>query len=147
MVERSARWVSACSGFDCGRLESRVTEFGKRKGGGRRSAARRNAPLIAIVSTVMQTQRATLVDISCSGARLVGHDLPEIGEHFILRIEAMQAFATVVWSKEDQRGVRFESPLADEEVELLRRAAGSPSLASLTPEEKLALDDWITGNR
>ena len=77
----------------------------------------------------------------------MGLDLPQPGEHFMLRIAAIQAFATVVWSHEDQRGVTFEAPLADEDVELLRREAGSPSLASLTPEERLALDDWITGNR
>ena len=124
-----------------------MTEFGKRKGGGRRSASRQSAPLIATVSTVLQTHRATLVDISSTGARLVGSELPNPGEHFMLRIEATQAFAIVMWSHEDQRGVRFETPLADDEVESLRREAGSPSLASFSPEERLALDDWITGNR
>ena len=134
----------------CGRNLShgpRMTGFGKRKGGGRRSAARQKAPVIAVVSTVLQTQRATLVDISGNGARLMGPDLPEPGEHFILRIAAVQVFATVVWSHEDQRGVTFETPVADDDVELVRREAGSPSLASLTPDERLALDDWITGNR
>ena len=124
-----------------------MAEFGKRKGGGRRSASRQSAPLIAIVSTVLQTHRATLVDISCSGARLAGDDLPEPGEHLLLRIGPMQAFGTVVWSLEGQRGVTFETPLADDDVELVRREAGSPSLTSLTPQERLALDDWITGNR
>ena len=73
----------------------------------------------------MQTQRATIVDICCNGARLTGPDLPEPGEHFMLRIGAIQAFATVVWSQDGQRGVTFETPLADEDVELVRREAGS----------------------
>jgi hypothetical protein len=46
-----------------------------------------------------------------------------------------------------ERGVTFETSLANGDVELVRREAGSPSLASLSPDEKLALDDWITGNR
>ena len=78
---------------------------------------------------------------------MAGDDLPEPGEHLLLRIGPMQAFGTVVWSLEGQRGVTFETPLADDDVELVRREAGSPSLTSLTPQERLALDDWITGNR
>jgi hypothetical protein len=74
-------------------------------------------------------------------------DLPEPGHDLMLRIGTIQVFATVVWSHEGERGVTFETPLADDDVELVRREAGSPSLASLTPEERLALDDWITGNR
>ena len=59
--------------------------------------------------------------------------------------ETVRAFASVIWSHDGQCGVTFETPLSDEDVELLRSQAGVPSLASLTAEERLALEEWITG--
>ena len=122
-----------------------MPDFGKRKGGGRRSAARRSAPLIAVISTVSETKRATLVDVSCAGARLRGTDLPAPGDHFVFKVASVRAFATVAWSLSDECGATFETALSHEEVELLRREAGSPSLAALSPEERLSLEEWITG--
>ena len=127
------------------RIEAALTEFGKRKGGGRRSAARQVAPLIVVVSTVLETKRATLVDVSCTGARLRGTELPAPGEHFVFRVASVQAFATIIWSREGECGATFETHLTDEEVDALRREAGSPSLAALSPDERLALEEWITG--
>lgn len=120
-------------------------EFGKRAGGGRRASAREVAPLTVVVSTVSRAYTATLVDLSDTGARLRGADLPQPGEHFMFNIGAVHTFASVVWSLDEERGVIFESPLMDEEVEALRREAGAPSLATMTPDERQALDDWITG--
>ena len=128
-------------------LERALPDFGRRKGGGRRSAARQAAPLIAVISTVGETHRATLVDVSCKGARLRGPALPAPGEHFIFRVASVHTFATVAWSREEECGARFETPLSVEDVDSLRREAGSPSLAALSPEDRLALDEWITGNR
>ena len=122
-----------------------MREFGKREGGGRRSAARQRAPLPAVISTVDGSRVATLVDISCTGARLRGSVLPRPGEDLVIRIEKVQAFATVVWWNDGECGVTFDMPICAEEIDILRDEAGLTSLANLTLEEKLALDDWTTG--
>ena len=120
-------------------------EFGKRAGGGRRASARKVAPLTVVITTVSRSYTATLVNLSTTGARLRGDDLPDQGENFMFKIGAVQTFASIVWSADDERGATFESPLSDEEVERLRAEAGAPSLATMTLDERHALDDWITG--
>ena len=63
----------------------------------------------------------------------------------MFKIAPVQAFASAIWSRDEECGVMFETPLTNEEVETLRREAGSPSLATMTVDERVALDDWITG--
>lgn len=122
-----------------------MSSFGRRQGGGRRSAARQVAPLTVVITTVLRSYPATLVDLSSTGVRLRGTELPETGEHFVFKVTTIQAFATVVWSRDDECGATFETPLMDEEVDSLRREAGAPALATMTLDERHALDDWITG--
>lgn len=119
--------------------------FGKCQGGGRRVAARAEAALPAMVTTVGDTHAVALVDISCTGAQLRGADLPEKGHELVIKVGTLQVFATVVWTRSDQCGVTFESPVANWQVEHLRREAGSARLMRLSPEQKLALDDWTIG--
>jgi hypothetical protein len=103
------------------------------------------APLNVIISTVARSYSATLVDLSTTGARLRGERLPEPGASFMFKIAAVQAFASIVWARGGECGAIFEEPLMEEEVESLRREAGSPSLSTMTLDERQALDDWITG--
>jgi hypothetical protein len=120
--------------------------FGKRRGGGRRANPRASTPLPAMVTTLRDSQCATLVNASCTGARLRGSDMPAPGEELLIKVGSSQLFATVVWSNADQCGVLFEREIPSGQVELLRReAASSASLTRLSPEEKLALDDWTIG--
>ena len=87
--------------------------FGKMEGGGRRSAPREAAPLLAICTTVTRTHEVILVDVSSSGARLRGPDLPQVGDGLFLSIGKIKAFGTVAWAECHQFGVAFDAPLPD----------------------------------
>lgn len=119
--------------------------FGKSNGGGRRGAQRCFAPLPAVVMTITSTRRATMLDISCTGARLKGSQLPPPGAVAELKIEAIRVFGTVAWSANSECGIAFDEPLTPFEIEGLRRRAGLPSLASLTVDERLAVENWLLG--
>jgi hypothetical protein len=119
--------------------------FGKSNGGGRRTAARSAMPLPAVLMTVTRTERATLADVSCTGAGITGFDLPCKGEVLELLVEQVRVFGTVAWCTGEECGIAFDAPLMPFEVDRLRRAAGVPSLASLSVEDRLALEDWLLG--
>lgn len=119
--------------------------FGKSNGGGRRCAARSAMPLPAVFMTVTRTERATLSDVSCTGAGLLGQNLPPKGEVLELVVEQIRVFGSVAWSTDDECGIAFDAPLMPFEVERLRRAAGIPRLASLSVDDRLALEEWLLG--
>ena len=97
--------------------------FGKSDGGGRRKAARADAPLLATLSTITDDHRAAIVNVSRMGARLTAPYLPQAGEKLIFTAEQVQAFGEVVWSRKNQCGIVFESVILPGEVERLKRAA------------------------
>jgi PilZ domain len=122
-----------------------IAAFGRAKGGGRRGAERSVAALAAVLMTVTSTQRTTLVDLSCTGARLRGDGLPPEGDIVELKIETVRVFGIVAWSNETECGIEFDAPLVPFEVENLRRKAGLVRLAGLSIDDRLALDDWLFG--
>jgi hypothetical protein len=117
--------------------------FGKCKGGGRRSAPRATAPLIALVTTLKGSHSAILVDVSSTGARLRGTDLPHEGEEMFMTVEKVIAFGTVVWARDGELGLAFDRPLLPAEQQSLRRNVALT--AGLPPDIRAALDDWMLG--
>lgn len=122
-----------------------MRKFGLSKGGGRRSAARVKAPILAQLSTVTHNYRATLDDISATGAQLSAPDLPNVGEDVIFRADTVQSFGEVVWLKDGRCGVAFESALYSMEVDRLRWLANVWNAATMTAEEKAAAEEWRLG--
>lgn len=120
-----------------------MNEFGKRQGGGRRTAPREETPLFAVFSTVSRSDRALVVDVSATGARLRGDHLPPCGESLELSIERARAFGTVMWSEGRECGIAFDEPMSAAEVLSLRDRVSA--LGGLPPQLKGALDDWMTG--
>lgn len=121
-----------------------MRSFGRAVGGGRRRASREPLPIPAVVSRIEQRQVAAIVDFSSTGARLQGSHLPPVGEPVSLTIDCVRAYGTVAWSDDDLCGVAFDAPLPRFEVERVRREA-TATLAFSTIEEKLAVDDWMSG--
>lgn len=119
--------------------------FGKSNGGGRRGAARDIAPLPAVFMTIARSDKAAVIDISCTGARLSGRDLPRQGEEMEIKVEEVRVFGIVAWAENDECGVAFDAPLMPFEVDRLRRKAGIPTLAALSVEDRLALESWLVG--
>ena len=120
-----------------------MSTFGKRKGGGRRSAARLSAPLIAVVTTFSTTRSAILVDVSATGAKLRGRNLPGLSEELFVTIDGTMAFATVAWEDGEECGVAFDSPLKPADELRLRKKVAQASC--LPPEFRHAFEDWTQG--
>src|SRR4051794_19370505 len=120
-----------------------MVAFGKRIGGGRRSAARESAPLVAGFTTITRSHAASLVDISATGARLRGEDLPAVGELVEVSIGKVRAFSLVKWVSGNECGLAFDGRLAAADVKLLRKQV--QLAAGLPPEIRAAYDDWVLG--
>lgn len=120
--------------------------FGKSNGGGRRHALRENVPMPALVSTVQDTRVAVLVNLSNSGARLSGANLPPASESISLKIDCVRVFGIVAWSEDGQCGVEFDAPLPEFEVDRLKRQMGHATLTVHNLDERLAADEWTMGS-
>ena len=117
--------------------------FGKCEGGGRRLSVRERAPLIAVFTTLTRSHDAVLIDISRTGARLSGDDLPLHGEDFILSIEGIRSFGSVVWSSEGECGVAFDGPLPEADFERLHDKVAR--CRGFTAGLNAAYEDWMAG--
>ena len=105
-----------------------MQSFGTSAAGGRRSAPRVQAPLIAVLSTAAGDHPAAVTDISRTGARLCAEMLPSVGEALVFRTDDVQVEGRIIWSTGHKCGVEFGAPIAAAEVDQLRR------LASLKPQ-------------
>ena len=120
-------------------------KFGKRGGGGRRGAPREAAPLLAVYTTVTQSHEVVLVDVSNTGARLRGPQIPEVKDELFVSIGTIKAFGKVAWVDQPEFGVALDPPLPTETLEALREQVKKG--AGLSPEEKAAIDVWVLGSR
>lgn len=98
--------------------------FGKAVGGGRRSAPRQKGSQAASLSTLSRIHHGRLVDLSPSGARISGSDLPESGQDAWLRIGTYKLFGSVRWVGETECGVEFLEPLSPLDVRRLLAEQG-----------------------
>lgn len=80
----------------------------------------------ASMVTMNAYQFPELVDISANGAKLRGSPLPPKGTAGLLRAEALEILCRVVWSHDDECGVRFEEPLP---MRLLRQIRTEEAVA------------------
>jgi hypothetical protein len=120
-----------------------MTTFGKRKGGGRRRAAREHLPLIAVFTTRSRSHPAVLVDVSSTGVRLRGDDLPGRGEDLLVTIEGVTSYGVVAWSRLGFCGIAFDSPLPAGSLQLLEQRVAKAR--GLSPELMAAMEDWQLG--
>ena len=120
-----------------------MVAFGKSMGGGRRSAPRAMTPMVATVSTLTRSHSAVVVNVSTSGARLRGSELPKMGEDLVVSIETVQAFGTVIWCDQGEAGIEFDPPLDLDEEALLRRRMAL--LQGLPLSTRFAFETWVEG--
>ena len=97
--------------------------FGKSSATGRRTVPRTHVPIVATISSSAGEQRAVLIDISRTGARLGGKNLPLAGEQLTLEAGGVHAHGDVVWQDDERCAVQFDTPIAPIEVQELRSAA------------------------
>jgi hypothetical protein len=124
-----------------------MDRFGKRVDGidGRRAAVRQTVSMPASMFSLEHSRVVIVEDISTTGAKLVGDDLPRFGEDVWIKAGPVDAFGTVVWVDEYVCGVTFEEPLGASEDQFIREEARMMSLTKLTAAERAALADWRNG--
>ena len=97
------------------------------------------------ITTVSASRTVDVVNVSRTGAKLRGHDLPAKGTDLLMRVGPIDVLATIVWQCSDSCGVTFDTQVSDSEIAQLRRETSCASVTKLTPAERLAAEDWLTG--
>ncbi|MCW3798462.1 PilZ domain-containing protein [Sphingomonas sp. BN140010] len=102
-----------------------MPSFGKRVDvpGGRRSSRRDHVVLAAAAMSLDKSRSVVVEDVSSTGARLLGRDLPGAGKDLLLKVAAEAFMAWVVWSTGEECGIEFEDPLDSAAVSRLKADA------------------------
>jgi len=95
-------------------------------------APRTPVSMPASVVTMSAYQFPEVVDISQSGAKLVGSPLPPKGTTAILRAGALEVMCRVVWVKDEACGIRFEEPVSPRILQQVH-LEGAVELSPCTP--------------
>ena len=124
-----------------------MEKFGKRVDGvdGRRAAVRQTVSMPASMFSLEHSRVVIVEDISTTGAKLTGADLPRLGEDVWIKAGPVDAFGTVVWADDYMCGVTFEQPLNAAEDDFIQAEGRMMSLTKLTAAERAALADWRNG--
>ena len=122
-----------------------MRSFGQAGGGGRRIAARCQTPMLALLMTMTASRSAVVVDVSNTGVRLSGRDLPTEGDFMEMKIDRYATFGTVIWRCGMECGVSIDPELTDAQVSELRAKASKAAQSNLSVEERVALDEWTHG--
>ena len=85
-----------------------------------RSMPRARANRHASLASAEKRYFLTLVDVSRTGARLNGAEIPEEGEDVLFRAADVEMLATVVRSAETECAIDFATPIAAPEVQRLQ---------------------------
>jgi hypothetical protein len=88
------------------------------------------------ITTVLESQDATIIDLTENGAQVVGATLPAEAQ-FMLDYQGYSAFATVRWSEVDRMGIRFRFALEDGPLFDALQAARGPQAVTETPAAAL----------
>ena len=120
-----------------------MSGFGHCKGGGRRRTARGKFECIVNYRTLLRSGKAFLADVSSTGARLRGEELPKAGEDLVVNFDGETVFAMTAWSVDDHCGLTFDPPLPPTTLTALARKVRSSD--GLSPQHMAAFEDWQGG--
>ena len=102
-------------------------------GASRRRSIRNRVLMVAKLATSARELDVRIRDVSVSGARIEGADLPREGSDVILKRGAFEGFARVVWSSGNVAGIQFDEAL--DEAEMMAQLRGLPSVAAPDPDQ------------
>ena len=96
--------------------------FGKRSSGPpeRRRSTRDPLEIAVSLVSVGQSRVVLMKDVSPTGARFSGHDLPAVGKDVMLIADDVELFGTVVRSSEAEAAIHFDRPIGLREFEALQ---------------------------
>jgi len=112
---------------------------------GRRAQPRAPIHLSGTVDSLGGRRQTRLLEVSLTGARIEGTDLPAAGKEVILVCGSVDTFGKIAWAASNRRGVQFDEPISTRELMALRDASVSVERAGVTPEELEAIADWTNG--
>ncbi len=100
-----------------------MPSFGRRIDGptGRRRSQREDVVLAASALSPGASRAVVVTDVSPSGAKLRGRQLPQAGTDVLLSVGSVVLFAAVAWVRHDECGISFESPLPAELTDHLKQ--------------------------
>ena len=101
--------------------------------------------LPAAIKSFTKIGSVELLNLSATGARLRGSDLPPVNDCVLIRAEAVEAFGTVVWNDDGLCGVHFDEPLSPLQIHNLEHESELSIMANQSPQERMAAEDWATG--
>ncbi|WP_166040060.1 PilZ domain-containing protein [Sphingosinicella sp. YJ22] len=102
-------------------------------GESRRRSIRNRVLMVATLHTSSREIAVRLRDVSATGARIEGAELPRPGADVILKRGAFEGFARVVWTSGNVAGIEFDEPI--EETELMLRLNGLPPASAPDPDQ------------
>src|SRR3954454_14557773 len=95
----------------------------------RRGDSREQVMLAGSAMALTRSRSIIVSDLSNDGAGIDGRDLPLPGEEVLVVVGSSEAFANVVWRRDDKCGVRFEEPLQPEQIEQMKQEAAWTNVA------------------
>lgn len=96
----------------------------------RRAALRRRVMLTARLSTSSAAYEVRIRDISATGARIEGAELPRQDSAVLLKRGTFSVYGRLVWVNGTAGGMQFDEALDEDELSL----KGSPAAAPAEPE-------------
>jgi len=111
----------------------------------RRRSPRASILLSASVVTMAAYRYFDLINLSATGAKLRGAEMPEVGKTALFRLDPFQALCKVVWVRDELCGIRFEELLSPRLLAHFRKAGDTAQLGMLTPAEQQAKEEWTDG--
>jgi len=112
---------------------------------GRRSEPRAYLVLPASTEALSGHGEVTLLDVSRTGARLEGRNLPWGGKEVILKCGRIEAFGRVIWAASGRCGLDFDEQLGGRDLVALRALASQRDESKMTYAERQAAADWASG--
>ena len=89
----------------------------------RRRSPREAVMLAGSAMSVTRSRSVMIADISVSGARLGGRDLPAAGDDLLMVVGSQDRMGTVMWRSGDHCGVRVDDPLAADQIAQMKQEA------------------------
>ena len=121
--------------------------FGKRNDGvtGRRTTARKRMLLPVAIKSFQQITLVDLLNLSPTGARLGGEELPAVDQSIVVRLGKIEAFGVVAWKRGNLCGVHFDDPLTNLQVHNLEHETYLAIRSRRAPWQQTAKRDWESG--
>ena len=102
--------------------------------------------LPARIVTFNGTSDCTLIDLSCTGAKIAAQDCPRVGSMVIIESLPMELFGTVRWSRRGLFGFEFDRAMTQQEVIAMRHYADGEA-ARQKEAQMVYARNWVQGIR